>query len=152
MKFLLPLIFLFSFSLFAGDRSSAYNIICKPLAFESDRNKCISQIKPFNYFDDQGLRLCASFSFISTKLDCLNLIADKVYDSYEMDSCVNATFDSEKLKCLKDNGTAYRKTCLPRIEVESQLSAALNDLRAKNYGTVEKRLIYLHAKFSDQCL
>lgn len=149
--FLMMTALLFSSVSFAGDRTTAYNVICKNLSFESERNKCVAQIRPFNFFNDQALALCATFAFDSKRLECLGYIADKDYEAYEMDTCINATFDSEKLECLKINGAPLKKSCLPRMDVLNQVNSALNELRARNYGTVEKRLMFLSAKFSENC-
>ena len=137
--------------LFAGDRNTAYNLFCKNLTFESERNKCLNVINPFQYFDDRGLKMCTAFSFESEKYQCLNLIGDKIYMDFEMDICTKMIFMSDKFKCLAEKGQPYKKTCLPREEVLSQVQASLMDMRSKNYGSAEKRLMYLEAKFSNQC-
>lgn len=153
MKILIVLLTMASSLAFAGDRNTAYNMICKDLSFESDRNKCINIIRPHSYFDDQALAICADFSFDSTKTQCLGYVAGKQYDRYEIDTCKNATFDSEKLTCLRVNGRPANGggnyPCLPRQEVVSQLQASLTDLRTGNLGTVDKRLQYLLSNFSN---
>lgn len=136
---------------FAGDRNTAYNLFCKNLSFESDRQRCLAVINPFQYFDDRGLKMCFAFSFESEKYKCLSLIGDKFYMDFEMDMCTSLIFMSDKFKCLAEKGQPYKTTCLPREEVFSQVQASLNELRARNYGSVEKRLMYLEAKFSTQC-
>jgi len=73
------------------------------------------------------------------------------YEIYEIEACKNSTFDSDKMKCLGENGSLVKKTCLPRLDVLNQLNASMNDLKSQNYGSLEKRLIYLTAKFSDNC-
>ncbi len=153
---MLKYIFLFILSLsstlsWAGDRNTAYNLFCKNLSFESDRNRCLAVINPFQYFDDTALKLCSAFTFESEKYKCLNIIGDKFYMDFEMDICSKMIFMSDKFKCLSEKGQPYQKTCLPRSEVFSQVQASLNELRSKNYGSVEKRLMYLEAKFSEQC-
>jgi hypothetical protein len=142
---------LFSSFAFAGDRNSAYQMICKNLSFESDRVKCAAQIKPFNYFDDRALELCTTFSFDSEKLKCLENIADKTYEAYETELCAAASFNSRKLECLKENGTPFRKTCLPKEEVASHLRTSLMDLRDRNYSATENRLMFLLTKFTEHC-
>ena len=93
-----------SFATFAGDRNTAYEVVCRDMSFESDRTKCIQVIKPFNYFDDRALQICPLMAFDSKKIECLGYIGDKRYEAYEVEACRNATFESEKLKCLRDNG------------------------------------------------
>ncbi len=151
MKSILLILLFVSSTLLAGDRTSAYNAICKKLPFESDRNKCVAKIRPYNYFSDEALAICVSLSFDSTRVECLDYLGDKNFESYEIDTCKNSTFDSDKLKCLKENGSPVKKTCLPRLDVLNQLNASMNDLKSQNYGSLEKRLIYLTAKFSDNC-
>jgi hypothetical protein len=150
MKLLLILLTLsLSAFAFAGDRNTAYEVVCKNMTFETDRNECIRIIRPFNYFDDRALQLCEYFNFDSVKRECLGYIGDKNYASYEMTTCENATFDSEKLRCLRDNGQSNGQTCLPRSETLNQLRQAQFELRQGNTGTVDKRLTYLIGKFSN---
>lgn len=151
MKILLAFTFaLASMASFAGDRNTAYNVICKPMAFESDRSRCVAQIRNYNYFDDNALAICASFPFNNTKMECLSYIADKRYEAYEIDTCRNATFESEKLACLRDNGSnGGGAGCLPTYEVLNQLRSAQYELRNGNPGTVDKRLTYLISRFSN---
>lgn len=149
-KFILLTLALLSFNAFSGDRNTAYNVICKPMAFESDRNQCVAQIRPYNYFDDRALSICAGFAFNNVKMECLSYIADKYYAAYEIDTCRNTTFDSEKLACLRNNGNhGGNQGCIPRREVLDQLRSAQYDLRNGNYGTVDKRLTYLIGQFSN---
>jgi hypothetical protein len=152
MKFLILLTFFISSTLLAGDRNTAYNVICKGLPFESDRNKCVAKIRPFNYFNDQALAICAGLSFDSKRVECLDYIADKNYEVYEIETCKNSTFDSDKMKCLSENGAPFKKVCLPRQDVLFQLNASMSDLQSRNLGSLEKRLIFLTAKFSENCL
>jgi len=153
MKMLIVLLTMTSSLAFAGDRNTAYNMVCRDLTFESDRNRCVEIIRPHSYFDDQALAICADFTFDSNKTQCLGFIAGKQYDGYEIDTCKNATFDSDKLTCLRVNGRPANgggnRPCLPRLEVLGQLQAGLSDLRVGNLGTVDKRLQYLINNFSN---
>ena len=150
MKMLIVLLTMTSSLAFAGDRNTAYNMVCRDLTFESDRNRCVEIIRPHSYFDDQALAMCAAFTFDSNKTQCLGFIGGKQYDGYEIDACKNTTFDSDKLTCLRVNGRpANNRPCLPRQEVLGQLQAGLTDLRVGNLGTVDKRLQYLIANFSN---
>ncbi|MDD4975307.1 MAG: hypothetical protein PHY93_13190 [Bacteriovorax sp.] len=136
----------------AGDRTTAYNIICKPMTFESERNNCLSKIRNYSYFDNRALGICAAVTFDSNKISCLNVIGDKAYEEYEMDKCVNETFESKKLDCLHKLGTIYnpnRPSCVPTEEVIAQLSYSLKDLRSGNQGSTDQRLSNLLAKFMD---
>lgn len=153
MKMLIVLLTMTSSLAFAGDRNTAYNMVCKDLSFESDRNKCVETIRPYGYFDDQALAMCANFTFDSNKIQCLGFIGGKQYEAYEIDTCRNTTFDSDKLACLRTNGRPTNgngnRPCLPRQEVLGQLQSGLTDLRVGNLGTVDKRLQYLIANFSN---
>ncbi|MGZ3789817.1 MAG: hypothetical protein ACXVLQ_14910 [Bacteriovorax sp.] len=148
---------LITFSLFisvaqAGDRTSAYNAICKPMSFDSDRDKCLATIKNYTYFDNRGLGICAALSFDSNKMSCLDLIGDKTYEGYEMDACINESFDSKKLECLKQNGTPYnpnRPSCVSRNEAIDQLSSSLRDLRSGNLRDADNKISYLLGRFTD---
>lgn len=137
---------------FAGDRNTAYNLVCKPMAFESDRTKCTNTIKNFNYFDDQALQMCNNFSFNSTKTECLSYIGNKSYEFYEIDTCKNTTFDSERMNCLRNSGSPMNPgtpTCLPKTEVINQLRAAQYELRSGQIGTADKRLEFVIGRFSN---
>ena len=153
MKILIILLTMLSGLAIAGDGQSAYNIVCRHLTYELDRNKCIDIIRDQSYFDDQALVICANFNFDSYKNQCLGYIAGKQYNQNEINSCRNIPFDFDKLTCLRLSG---RQTsgggnypCLPKHEVLMQLQAGLNDLRGGNLGTVDKRLQYLIAKFNN---
>ena len=137
---------------FAGDRTSAYEAICRHFAFESERDQCAAQIRPYNYFEDAALEICTTFSFNSTKMECLRNIGGKQYEPFEIERCRDTPFDSGKLSCLRNSGTPYNnQTCLPRQEILSQLQAAQVELRSGQTGTVDKRLTYLIGKFAKNC-
>lgn len=136
----------------AGDRTTAYNMICKPMTFESDRDNCLSRIRNYSYFDNRALGICAAVTFDSNKVSCLDIIGDRAYEGYEMDKCVNETFESKKLECLHEMGTIYnpdRASCVPREETITQLSNSLKDLRSGNLAGTDRRLSNLLAKFTD---
>ena len=151
MKTLIVAISLFFGLAHAGDRSAAYNLICKPLPFDSDRTNCMNRIKNYSYFDDRALSICASFNFDSDKISCLDLIADKTYEAYEMDACASKTFESEKRQCLQDNGTRTGGPggCLVGRDSLSQMRTALIDLRNGNAQSTDQRLSYLIQKYSN---
>lgn len=155
MKILIAILTMVSSLAFAADRNAAYNMVCKNMTYESDRNRCVEAIRPHAYFDDQALAICANFTFDSNKTQCIGYIGGKKYEVYEIDLCKNATFDSEKLSCLRTNGRPINPGypggntgCIPRQELLGQLQASLNDLRIGNLGTVDKRLQYLIANVS----
>jgi hypothetical protein len=138
-----------STTVFAGDRNSAYNMICKPMTFESDRDECLAAIQPHHYFDDTALRICNSFTFSSTKIECLGYIADKTYEAYEVNACRDAAFDSDKLQCLRASGqNTGEQPCLPKQELINQLRQAQYELHLGQTGTVDKRLTYLISSIS----
>ncbi|MBC7427166.1 MAG: hypothetical protein H7336_01060 [Bacteriovorax sp.] len=145
MKLLIVLCALISsIAAFAGDRNTAYEVVCKNLPFESDRNKCIKTIKPFSYFNDEALSICPSFPFATNQLLCLQYIGDKRYEPYEVEACKNTPFDTEKLRCLSDNGSqSTGGTCVSTRELIDQLMQAQNEIRTGSTGTADKRLTYL---------
>lgn len=137
---------------YASDRTAAYNLICKPMTFESDRANCLNQIKRFTYFDKRALTFCSGLNFDSNKMNCLQIIGDRVYEGYEMDHCLSLTFDSQKLECMQNSGTIYnpnRPACVPREETISQLSSSLREMRTGNVRAADQRISALLERFTD---
>lgn len=151
MKALMVTLSLFLSVAYAGDRNSAYNAICKPMTFETERADCILKIKNFSYFDDRGLFFCKGLIFDFDKMSCTELIGDKVYEGYEMDHCMNLVFDSAKLECLKESGTPYGRDqhCVRREETITQLDAGIKEMRAGSLKAADQRLSYLLNRFID---
>lgn len=148
---ILALFFLIS-TAHASDRTAAYNLICKPMTFETERANCLNKVKQYTYFDKRGLTYCSTLSFDSDKLSCLSAIGDRVYESFEMDHCLSLTFDSAKMECLETSGTTYnpnRGVCVPREEAISQLSSSLSELRNGNARAADQRISNLLARFTD---
>lgn len=139
---------LVSIAVFAGDRNTAYEVVCRNMSFESDRAKCVQVIRPFHYFDDDALQICPLMAFDSRKIECLSYIGDKRYEAYEIEVCRNATFESEKLKCLRENGSTSSGSCIPSREIVAELRQAQNDIRQGSPGTADKRLTYLINKIT----
>nr|BDT29134.1 hypothetical protein BHI3_26000 [Bacteriovorax sp. HI3] len=149
MKYFTLSLLLLSSLAFAGDRNTAYNQVCKPMSFDSDRTKCTNTIRPFSYFNDDALQMCSGFNFDSKKIECLGYIGDKMYEFFEIDTCRNMVFDSERMNCLKNSGSPNRQTCLPKTEVINQLRAAQYEIRSGQIGTADKRLEYVIGRFSN---
>lgn len=151
MKFLMILISLFVGTGFAADRTDAYNLVCKPMSFDSDKKSCMEMLKKFTYFDDRGLDFCKSLSFASDKIPCLGYIGGKLYEAYEMDHCLKLSFESEKLECLRQSGIPYNtgNTCVQREVAIKQLESGLRDLRARNLEAAEIRLTDLLNHYKD---
>lgn len=151
MKSLLIVISLFLGVANAGDRSRAYNVVCKPMTFDSQRNECISKIKPFNYFDNIALQVCASIQFDSNKISCLGVIGNKSYEVYEADSCLRQPFELSKMQCLEEMGSPYdpsKPVCVSNEEAIAQISNSLIDLRRGNLAVVDQRLVNLLDRYS----
>ena len=140
-------VLLTSMTAFAGDRNTAYEVVCKNMSFESDKARCIQVIKPFTYFDDGALSICPVFPFASTQMECLGYVGNKRYEAYEVESCRNAVFDSEKLRCLRENGSISNGggngVCIPSRELVAEMRQAQQEIRTGNTGTADKRLSYL---------
>lgn len=137
---------------YASDRTAAYNLICRPMTFESDRANCLTKVKQYTYFDKRGLTYCSTINFDSNKLSCLGTIGDRVYEGYEMDHCMSLTFDSQKLECLQSSGTTYnpnRGNCVPREEAISQLQSSLTELRKGNVRGADQQISNLLDRFTD---
>ena len=151
MKHLLVFFALFvSVAALAGDRNTAYEVVCKNMPFDSDKAKCIQVIKPFTYFNNEALTICPLFPFSSTQMECLGFIGNKRYEAYEVETCRNAVFDSEKLRCLRDNGTLSNGgSCFPSRELVSELRQTQQEIRIGNTGTADKRLTYLINKLQN---
>ena len=152
MKILIVMCSLFLGLAQAADRTAAYNKICKPMTFESDRAKCLSRIKQYNYFDSSALSICAMSTFDEDKVNCLDLIGDKFYEGYEITECRDKTFESERWQCLKESGTPYnpdRPTCVSREEAIEQLSKGIKDLRSGNLRGADQRMSYLLSRYTD---
>lgn len=152
MKSLIVMCLLFVSMAHAGDRTSTYNIICKPMTFEADRNNCIAKLKLYSYYDLDGVRLCAAATFESERISCIDFIGDKTYEGYEMDNCRNKTFESERRECLRESGTIYnpnRPVCVSREENIEHLSKAIKDLRAGNLNSADQRMNYLLNRYID---
>lgn len=151
MKALLITVSLFLGVANAGDRNTAYNAICKPMTFESERANCMEKVKGYTYFDDRGLAVCKNQTFDSNKVSCLDFIGDKTYEDYEMDNCINQTFESKKLQCLQESGTPYNQgsQCVPRDETIKQLNSGIRDMRAGNLKAADQRLTQLLNRYID---
>jgi hypothetical protein len=135
---------------YAEDRTAAFDKICKPMSFESERSKCLSKIRNYSYFDNGALGICAIVTFDSDKISCLGVIGDKSYEGYEMDKCVNEGLESKKIECLHKMGTSYnpdRSLCVSREEVIAQLSYSIRDLHLGDLDATDQRLSGLLAKF-----
>ncbi len=148
--------FIITLSLFlsvahAGDRSSAYNAICKPMTFETDRAACMAKVKRYQYFDDKALALCKSQTFDTERVSCMEIIGDKMYEKFEMDFCLAKVFDTEKVECLNENGSIYipERQCVQREEAITQLDAGIKEMRAGNLKSADQRLSYLLDRFMD---
>lgn len=148
--FLITLSLLLSVA-YAGDRNSAYNAICKPMTFETERAACMAKLKKYHYFDDRGLAFCKSLRFDDDRVSCMEIIGDKVYETYEMDHCLNKTFDQEKVDCLNENGSPSipDRQCVQREEAIFQLDAGIKEMRAGNLKSADQRLSYLLNRFMD---
>lgn len=151
MKTLIITLSLFISVAHAGDRNTAYNAICKPLNFETERAACMAKVKSYSYFDDRGINICKSLTFDSSKVSCLDLIGDKTYEDFEMDNCINQTFESKMLECLRVSGTPYEqdRICVQRQEAISQLDAGIREMRAGSLKAADRRLSLLLNRFID---
>lgn len=151
MKSLILFSVLFASSLFAADRNQAYDLVCRPMTFQPDRAQCLQAIENARYFNDRALKTCANVDFDSEKISCLRAIADKNYQSYEIDTCANQTFDSEKISCFQQRGTSINGPvgCISKGETLAQLQNAKLDLSYGNAGSTMARIDYLINRYSN---
>lgn len=102
-KFLLALIVLITVSAHAAGRQEASEV-CASIGFDSHKQKCISNIAQFEYFDQGAIDVCKGMDFDSNKAECVLNIGNKSYDAYETAHCSSLSFDSKKNECLKKSG------------------------------------------------
>jgi hypothetical protein len=153
MKLLMALLLAFISTLsFAADRNAAYELICKPLTFESERLNCLNQIRNFNYFDDRALRFCSARTFNSEKMGCTLKIAQRMYEDFEYNYCMSLTFENQQIECLRTSGTVLRPnpnpTCLDKYTTMSSIQAAINLLRMGNPQAADATLNNLLVRIS----
>ncbi len=153
MKLILTLLlaFISTFAL-AADRNTAYELICKPLNFESERQNCLSKIRSFQYFDDRALKFCSERTFDSNKLDCTLKIAQRMYEDFEYNHCMSLTFESQQIECLKTSGTVLRPnpnpSCIDKYTTMNSIQAAISLLRMGNPQGADATLNNLLARLS----
>ena len=153
MKMILTLILAFiSTFAFAADRNDAYNTICKPLNFETDRQNCLNKIRNFQYFDDRALKYCSERTFDSNKLECTVKIAQRMYEDFEFNHCMSLTFESQQMECLKTSGTVLRQNpnpnCIDKFTTMNSIQMAINMLRMGNPQGADITLNNLLARLS----
>jgi hypothetical protein len=128
---------------FAADPNEAYNLVCKPISFDSDRTACAKIIKNFDYFDSGALNICAPISFANDKLNCLKAIGNKSYMEFEITECSREVFDSGKIRCLTTSGKSashQNPYCQFNSQTEQLFKSMLFDLRNTNYRAVDTQL------------
>ncbi|HEY8270878.1 MAG TPA: hypothetical protein VIG33_08310 [Pseudobdellovibrionaceae bacterium] len=91
----------------AHGRLEAYEI-CTSMTFTSGKNKCISALRNYEYFDPWAIDVCIGMSFDAGKLECIANIGDKIFDAYDVIACEKEnSFDSGKNRCLKAVGQPF---------------------------------------------
>lgn len=138
----------------AEDRTTAYDIVCQSMRFESERNICTSKLRNYFYFDLHALKICAAFNFDSSKNSCLDVIGNKSFEAYEINRCAGEVFDSNKIECLRVSGEIYspsKPPCISRSEGINELSASISELRSGRLQMADMRLNSLLEKFVNGC-
>lgn len=127
---------------FAADQNQAYDLICKPMSFSSERASCTNIIRKYSFFQSEALQMCAEVNFNSDKMRCLDGIGNKSYMNFEISECKNETFESQKINCLLNNGTqsSGNMDCKLNGATEQKFKSMLFDLRAGNYRAVDNNL------------
>ena len=141
----LLLTFLFSALSFAADQNYAYEQICKPMSFSSERASCTNIIRKYSFFHDEALQMCSEVNFNSDKMRCLDAIGNKSYMNFEISECQNENFESQKINCLMNSGSQSSGTinCQLNTATEQKFKSMLFDLRSGNYRAVDNNLLQL---------
>lgn len=79
---------------------------CSTFVFSSDRNRCIDVVAN-RRFDSNALNVCTSISSDSTKLDCLAKISGKSFAAVGVNVCSSLTFGDDKTNCLASIANQY---------------------------------------------
>ncbi len=128
--------------------------LCNSMTFDSDKQKCVAEIRMGDYYDREALAICSRMSFGSDKLKCISKIRDKAYFSGELSVCKNMSFASDQLKCLENSGDSHQGGALcPTIPVLKQkLKRAMNDFERGNYrkGIRIVTDVYYELEYCDQ--
>lgn len=127
---------------FATDQNQAYDLICKPMSFSSERTSCANIIRKYSFFQPEALQMCAEVNFNSDKMRCLDGIGNKSYMNFEISECKNETFESQKINCLMNSGTQGSGSVDCKINgiTQQKFKSMLFDLRSGNYRAVDNNL------------
>lgn len=130
---------------FAADQNQAYDLICKPMNFSSERASCTNIIRKYSFFQSEALQMCAAVNFNSDKMRCLDGIGNKSYMNFEISECKNENFESQKINCLLNSGTQVSGNidCKLNSATEQKFKSMLFDLRSGNYRAVDNNLLLL---------
>lgn len=115
--------------------------ICRRPTFDSDKTKCLAVIKNHLY-DSSAIGICAAMTFDSDKAKCLVTISDKQFTSQsEINHCRSKVFDSDKIKCLEQASFRDFQDSV-NLTIE-QIDKAINALQYRNYSRAELILLRL---------
>ncbi len=146
-KFLATLLLtvLFAQQSSAADQNQAYDLICKPMSFSSERASCVNIIRKYSFFQSEALQMCSEVNFNSDKMRCLDAIGNKSYMNFEISECQNENFESQKINCLINSGSRSTGTinCQLNSATEQKFKSMLFDLRSGNYRAVDNNLLQL---------
>lgn len=100
----------------AGDFRDAATI-CETMDFNNAKNKCLSTVRANerDFFDLGAISVCKSMVFDNGKNTCVSVIANKIYESFEVSHCHSQAFDSGKNSCLQAAGKRYQHPGRPRL-------------------------------------
>jgi hypothetical protein len=104
--------FMFTFLLIlgsanAGERSSALKIICMPMNAKPEFYNCIQTIAKYTYFEDNALKICATMTANTDKVDCMDTVGNVAFTNEEIKLCAAALSDIEKQDCLNAHGSVH---------------------------------------------
>lgn len=105
-KFIFVTLLLLS-NAYAGNKSSAFKIICMPMKPQIDQYNCIQSVRMYEYYDDNALGVCASMSANEDKIFCMESIGDTDFTKTETDLCTAMVSTAEKQDCLNSHGSVH---------------------------------------------
>ena len=108
MKLLLLAMLLASPSAFAGTYEDAMKI-CQSISFAPSQTECTDFVltQQTKYFDERAIGTCQRARFYFVRIECLQVIAGKIYDPAEIFECRRESFGSDIVKCLQYYGRPY---------------------------------------------
>ncbi|MBI4346709.1 MAG: hypothetical protein HY553_07620 [Elusimicrobia bacterium] len=101
---------------------------CARATFSDDKRECMAAVNQGGFFDADAAEACGRMSFGSNIPGCIRAISNKVYSPTEIQLCLGASFDDDKVECFQTGGRTWANR--PRWERRPDLdSYILEQLR-----------------------